>query len=170
MMKINKIAGALALISSITMANGVAQADTTYSMGTLSSNLSFQNASNPPNTIGFTDTFNFNIASVSDVTASIGDLAYDLVTPYFTVTVFKDNNLFLSLNGGAPIGDKFSTTIFNLAAGNYSAIVKGDAVGAAGGYYSVAMSAQPVPVPAAAWLLGSGLIGMVAVARRKEQA
>lgn len=27
---------------------------------------------------------------------------------------------------------------------------------------------QPVPVPAAAWLLGSGLIGMVGVARRKQ--
>jgi hypothetical protein len=169
-MNINKIAGSLALIAGLATASGLAQADTIYSMGTLSSNLSFQNASNPANTFGFTDTFNFNITSVSDVTASIGDLAYDLVTPYYTVTVFKDNNLFLSLNGGAPIGNKFSTTIFSLVAGNYSAIVTGDAVGAAGGYYSVAMSAHPVPVPAAVWLLGSGLIGLVGVARRKEQA
>jgi hypothetical protein len=28
--------------------------------------------------------------------------------------------------------------------------------------------ASPVPVPAAAWLFGSGLIGLVGVARRKK--
>jgi hypothetical protein len=166
-MKINKIAGSLALIATFITASGVAQADTIYNMGTLSSALTYKVASNPANTFGFTDTFDFNITSVSDVTASLGDLTYDLVSPYYTVTVFKDNNLFLSLNGGPSIGDKNSTTAFNLASGNYSIKVTGDAVGAAGGFYSVAMSAQPVPVPAAAWLLGSGLLGLVGVARRK---
>jgi hypothetical protein len=34
-------------------------------------------------------------------------------------------------------------------------------------YFAGSMSTTPVPIPAAVWLFGSGLIGLVAVARRK---
>ncbi|WP_372521674.1 VPLPA-CTERM sorting domain-containing protein [Sulfuricaulis sp.] len=34
-------------------------------------------------------------------------------------------------------------------------------------YFTSSMSTTPVPIPAAVWLFGSGLIGLVAVARRK---
>lgn len=34
-------------------------------------------------------------------------------------------------------------------------------------YFTGSMSTAPVPIPAAVWLFGSGLIGLVAVARRK---
>ena len=34
-------------------------------------------------------------------------------------------------------------------------------------YFTGSMSSAPVPIPAAVWLFGSGLIGLVAVARRK---
>lgn len=34
--------------------------------------------------------------------------------------------------------------------------------------YSITISTNPVPVPAAIWLFGSGLIGLVGVARRKK--
>lgn len=36
-----------------------------------------------------------------------------------------------------------------------------------GDWFRVVTAASPVPVPAAAWLFGSGLLGLVAVARRK---
>lgn len=38
----------------------------------------------------------------------------------------------------------------------------------AGSQIGVEINPNPVPVPAAAWLFGSGLLGMVAVARRRE--
>lgn len=36
------------------------------------------------------------------------------------------------------------------------------------GFFSISMKASPVPLPAAAWLLGSGVVGMIAVRRRKK--
>lgn len=164
-MKLNKTAISLSLIA-LTV-SGVAQADTVYSMGTLTTALSVQVASNPSNTT-FTDTFNFYINGTSDVSASVADLPHYL----YTFTVLKDDNLFLSLNNQTAVGNNVSTTMFNLTQGNYSAIVTGNTAGVAGGIYSVAMSATPsaVPVPAAVWLLGSGLLGLVGIARRKEEA
>lgn len=38
----------------------------------------------------------------------------------------------------------------------------------AGSSYSMTVTASPVPVPAAVWLFGSGLIGLVGVARRRK--
>lgn len=35
------------------------------------------------------------------------------------------------------------------------------------GGVSLSVTDAPVPVPAAAWLLGSGLLGLIGVARRK---
>ncbi|BBO68372.1 hypothetical protein DSCA_23020 [Desulfosarcina alkanivorans] len=34
------------------------------------------------------------------------------------------------------------------------------------GLFSISMEASPVPLPAAAWLLGSGLVGMIAMRRK----
>ena len=41
-------------------------------------------------------------------------------------------------------------------------------IGSAFGEFTFA-AAQPVPVPAAAWLFGSGLIGLIGIARRKKE-
>lgn len=38
--------------------------------------------------------------------------------------------------------------------------------GAAGGYYVARPDGAPVPIPAAVWLLGSGLVGLVGIRRR----
>lgn len=166
-MKMNKIAASLAFIA--LSVSSVAQANT-IPMGTLTTGITVKTSMNVFG--AFTDTFNFNVASTSDVTASIADLSQNMDFGYMILTVLKDNNLFMSLPYGASAGNNQSATMLNLAAGSYSAVVKGNAVGAAGGLYSVAMTAQPsaVPVPTAVWLLGSGLLGLVGIARRKEQA
>jgi hypothetical protein len=60
-----------------------------------------------------------------------------------------------------------------LAAGNYILEVRGNVTGAAGGSYSGVLNVAnvtttPVPVPAAVWLLGSALVGMASISRRKS--
>jgi hypothetical protein len=54
-----------------------------------------------------------------------------------------------------------------LGAGTYVLEVRGNVVGAAGGSYSGVLNLAPVPVPAAAWLFGSGIVGLLATRRRK---
>lgn len=46
---------------------------------------------------------------------------------------------------------------------------EGIGVGWSNGYWSIGFgTANPVPVPAAVWLFGSGLIGLISIARRKK--
>lgn len=56
-----------------------------------------------------------------------------------------------------------------LAAGNYRILAKADPYfQIATSSYNVQASIEPVPVPAALWLFGSGLIGLAGFARRKK--
>jgi|CXWL01.1.fsa_nt_gi hypothetical protein len=57
----------------------------------------------------------------------------------------------------------------NLPAGTYTLFVGGNFAGGTGapGKYTVSLSASPVPLPAAAWLFGSGLIGLGSMARAR---
>jgi hypothetical protein len=58
-----------------------------------------------------------------------------------------------------------------LATGNYVIEVRGDVTGTTGGSYSgtFQLSPAPVPLPAAAWLLVSGVGGLLGFARRRLQ-
>lgn len=60
---------------------------------------------------------------------------------------------------------KFS--LASLPAGPYELILTGDATGSSGGIYAGAFHLTAVPLPAAAWLLLSGLVGLGAIARRR---
>ena len=80
----------------------------------------------------------------------------------------------INMGGGAPatiacqggtceIGDTYTLS--------YSAVVPpGDPSGFGGVLYALEMTGTIVPVPAAVWLFGSGLLGLVGVARRKKSA
>jgi hypothetical protein len=66
-----------------------------------------------------------------------------------------------------------SKVFFSLAAGDYTLVYggnppEGTPVGPVG--YQATLTTSPVPVPAAVWLFGSGLAGVVAFARRRMSA
>lgn len=90
-----------------------------------------------------------------------------------------------SLNQSAPVFDQpvgaviasTSSTLGNvtiltidnvlLNAGTYVLEIRGSVTGASGGGYSGLLNVAPVPVPGALWLMGSAVIGLGAVARKR---
>ena len=165
-MKRQKTVASIALIIGLCTTSAAQAA--TYSLGSLTSTPAIQFIQITPG--AFSDTFNFNIGTVSDLAASASVHALD----FSSLSVLQISGLSMSIFGpsgmiSGPTAPEVSVTVHNLSAGSYHAQISGNATGAFGGSYSVAMVAAPVPVPTAIWLLGSGLIGLVGVSRRKKQ-
>lgn len=165
-MKMNKIAASLAFVA--VALSGTASA-ATYTVGALGTTpyVNFVQTAG-----SFSDTYNFTIGALSDAAASATNhqLTWGpfqiLDITNFNMSIYNSANTLLSSSGSG-------VSVFSVvAADSYHAVVSGTSTGVSGGAYVVSMMAtpQPVPVPAAVWLLGSGLIGLVGVARRKEQA
>lgn len=174
----------LALVSGV-IASGAAQASSvTYDMGALGSDGALQDVTLAKGT--FTDFFNFNIAAPSEVATSVQNHAFKAGTKNvrdisgLTMAIFNTNGTLGNMLDDTQIGSSLSSgdsSFDTLSSGNYYAKVTGNATGTLGGHYSVQMVADPiitsnvstvVPVPAAAWLLGSGLLGLVGMTRRKQ--
>lgn len=71
----------------------------------------------------------------------------------------------------SPIGSSGIVAVLpatNLVAGTYVLEIRGNVTGANGGSYAGTLNIVPVPLPAAVWLLGSGLLGFGTMARRKR--
>jgi hypothetical protein len=70
---------------------------------------------------------------------------------------------------GSPSPDTWFETLLPLQAGTYSLMSAGNGRGAAGGLvpYSFTLQTAPVPLPAAAWLLLSGIGGLAAMRKRR---
>lgn len=83
-------------------------------------------------------------------------------------TPFNGDDLFLATSaaGGSNV-TSLSLQFPGTAAGNMYLTVVGVTNGSVGGLYSGAISASPVPVPPALWMLGSALVGLATVGRRK---
>jgi hypothetical protein len=95
----------------------------------------------------------------------------------FTPKVYNTspyNEIYLPLTGGSVDANGFMTFSFagKPLVGNdmlrffADAMSNNDALGLA--RLDVTVNAAPVPIPAAVWLLGSGLIGLIAVRRFKK--
>lgn len=169
MMKINKIAGTLAFLAATALSSAASASIYTVTFG--GDGLYEQTVDTPTGAVS--DTYNFSLSVLSDASGSatnhILNIGADVVQNIgnFNFSIYDWNNALLSSTGSG-----IDSNLFSLGAGNYHAVVSGTASGTDGGKYSVSLytEPQPVPVPAAVWLLGSGLIGLVGVARRKEQA
>jgi hypothetical protein len=109
----------------------------------------------------FLDTFNF----------SVGADALNIVFSGSHVGMYEDDLLLTNLNTNEQyhLGTMFNET-FSLATGDYVFAISGFALNAVDSSihsdYDLTMSA--VPLPAAAWLFGSALLGFVSYSRRRK--
>lgn len=110
----------------------------------------------------FLDTINFDLGSFTHFNMT----STHNLSNFFGVPIFENNN------DTEVVGAALSFTSQPLAdlglSRDYHLHPSG--IGAAGGSYTLTMwgsSAPPVPLPAAAWLFGSGVIGLAGLARRK---
>ena len=120
----------------------------------------------------FTDTYTFTLADAADIHVAITE--YDNFE--FAWITFGIREIGGAIAGEPATGTGTDFTVANLTVGDYELVIEGklksfglfeygyagvlDVLGASG-------SPSAVPLPAAAWLFGSALFGLVAVARRR---
>lgn len=83
---------------------------------------------------------------------------------------FSNNVLFTNMPVNSTSPSLFLTEV---GTGEYSFSVFGQGASEAGAFsldYSLQIEVSAVPIPAAAWLFGSGLLGLIGIARRKKTA
>lgn len=137
--------------------------------------------SSPSPGYGFYDDYIFTI---SGATANSISTTIDL-SSMLQITNFQERLFNYSGNPsptlGSPVGGAIDawvtpigigtvavlpTTV--LAPGTYVLQMRGNVTGTNGGSYAGTLNVVPVPLPAAAWLFGSGLLGLGAFARRRQ--
>jgi hypothetical protein len=116
-------------------------------------------------------TFDINTAGLpSAAGASVTSIVFDT----FGFSIFNIDNFEFALtdsNGTAITGfagSGESVILDPVANSTYGILFKGTATGLSGGMVNGPVVLSSVPVPAAAWLFGSALIGMVGVSRSRK--
>ena len=91
----------------------------------------------------------------------------------FTGTLFSDNSIELSgFEIVAPASSIVTANYFALLADSGTEIINGswDGSGIPSDDWSAVLQVAPVPVPAAVWLFGSGLIGLIGMRKKSSKA
>ncbi len=126
------------------------------------------------------DVVSIRVGSTTVYSATVS-LSASLSSPFYTGTYIDVSAANISLNAGdlfyiAVTGNGTgsvgaSKTVYN-GAGSLTETVSGTTIPAPPGINSLAFQSYvaPVPVPATAWLLGSGVIGLVGLSRRRRTA
>jgi len=79
----------------------------------------------------------------------------------------QDDSFLTTASAGGPGVESLSLNFSGTGGGNMYLMINGVSNGTIGGLYSGAISASPVPLPPAVWMLGSALVGLATVGRRK---
>ena len=127
----------------------------------------------------FLDTITFSLPdnggsaySVVNVPLSLFGNTFDLIFSSIALFSNADGILFNGddalLASSVGSGPDMSLNFGGTTAGNYYLTVGGVATGSAGGIYAGAIDVAPVPVPPAVWMLGSAIVGLATVGRRKS--
>ena len=103
----------------------------------------------------------FPAAPTGDASGSTINMDMSAWTAYWNGTEFNQGN-----NAATGTYDAV-TGAYELTWGSY---ISGGAFDGQTGYWKINGTASVVPVPAAVWLFGSGLLGLVGVARRRKVA
>jgi hypothetical protein len=112
----------------------------------------------------FTDNFYFSLASTSKFSSKVANISL-AGFGFSTLTA----HLF-DITTSTFVGSGLNFTLPSLAGGdNYDLVVSGKALSPLGGIFAGAVHVSAAaPIPAAAWLLLSGLVGVGAMARRRK--
>ncbi len=177
---INKSLCVLAVITSLLISSGSAWADTVaFSPDT--------------SNVGVGEIFNVDIVGdFTELAGGVIDLGFDSAAVQINSVTIDPYFDFLPDGGGPSTGDTWqgigfdvlandpATGIFTIATINITALVPGTSnltILGTSEFFSATAQLFPtvnsgtiatVPIPAAAWLFGSGLIGLIGIARRKK--
>jgi len=112
----------------------------------------------------FSDHYNFSVAADSTGVGSVINIPLTLNSAEILDISGVSLSVFDSTSARLASGTNLS---FSAAVGSYYALITGTADGSGGGAYTLALAIQPVPLPPALWLLGSGLLGLLGLASRR---
>jgi len=118
----------------------------------------------PPTGTTFYDDFYFSLPKASKLDSNVTSI--DLAG--FGFGPLNAELIDTSVSSTDVVGTGLNFSLASLAAGNYELVVSGTAESPFGGIFGGAVHVSAVPIPAAGWLLLSGLVGLGAIARRRK--